>query len=242
MHHGVCAVTIILGFDRDPNGVLWAFDGSDKMAGTVEKRMRRFFAGGIAARRLKLTRRHLVDLVPILAGDIVINVGANIGEVSVTLADWGASVLAIEPDPNVLPALRANAAGRPIEVMPVAAWHEDGPLQMYIDTAHADTSVFNPSPESMFLEARRIDTLMSDRPVTRIRLIVGDAEGAEPEVLEGARETLKRTEYVSLAASAERCGERTLEACEAILKAANFDIVHREETKFCTIIGKARRD
>lgn len=231
-----------LEFRRDAGGVIWAFDGTAEMAGAVEERMRRFFNRGIAARRLKLTRRHLVDKVPILAGDFVINVGANIGEVAITLADWGASVFAIEPDPNVLPALRANAAGRPIEVVPVAAWHEDGPLQMYIDTAHGDTSAFNPSPEPTFLEARRIDTLMGDRPTTRIRLIVGDAEGAEPEVLEGARETLKRTEYVSLAASAERCGERTLDACEAMLRTANFDIIHREETKFCTIIGKARRD
>jgi FkbM family methyltransferase len=217
--------------------VHWISDGTERLA-VLPERAFRFYNNGVAKRRNMLTDRYLRGIVPIQAGDVAINFGANVGEVAVTLAERGARVIAVEPDPNVLPTLAANAAGRMIEIVPVAAWNTGGMLLMYLKSDTADTSAFNVSDDTAMIKAARIDTLMETRGTDRIRLIVGDAEGAEPEVLEGARETLKRTDYVSVCASAERCGERTVEACEAILKDAGFDIVHREDSKFCVLIGK----
>jgi FkbM family methyltransferase len=221
------------------DGVGWASDGDERIA-ALPARMFRFFRNGIASRRELVTERYLKGLVPIHPGALCVNVGANIGEVAITLAERGASVIAIEPDPNVLPALTANAAGRSIEVVPVAAWEVGGSLDMYIASDSADTSAFNVSPDLRTVACARIDTMIYERGISRVRLIVGDAEGAEPEVLLGAEKTLKITDYVSLCASAERCGERTLEACEALLAGAGFDIIHREDSGFCMLIGKSR--
>lgn len=226
------------------NGIYWVADNEAKIAAVVMERACRLFKRGIRSRCNGLLNRYLRNLVPVGANDFVINFGANIGEVSIALAERGANVLAIEPDPNVIPALLANAANSSIDVEPVAAWNSDGLIEMYIATAYGDTSAFPLSPERVaeqrLLSARRIDTLVQDRGIDRVRLIVGDAEGAEPEVLEGARETLKITDYVSVCASAERCGESTLEACEAILKAAQFDTLYRETTGFCVLIASRR--
>lgn len=221
------------------DGVHWASDGVERIA-ALPARMFRFFRNGVANRRAHLLNRYCQGLVPIPPGALCINFGANIGEAAITLAEAGASVVAIEPDPNVIAALKANAAGRSIEAVPVAAWSSDGLLQMYLNSDSADTSAFNVTERPVMVEARRIDTLIAERGIGRVHLIIGDAEGAEPEVLEGARETLKATRYVSLCASAERCGERTQEACEAILTAAGFAIIHREDSGFCTLIAKAR--
>jgi FkbM family methyltransferase len=223
------------------DGLGWVADGAERIA-AVPARMFRFFRNGIASRRELVTERYLKGLVPIHPGALCINVGANIGEVALTLADRGASVIAIEPDPGVLPALNANAAGRAIEVVPVAAWNANGHVAMRIATETADTSAFWDAPASQgaMHPSRRIDTLIAERGIARVHLICGDAEGAEPEVLEGACETLKTTSYVSLCASAERCGERTLEACEALLAGAGFDIIYREDSGFCMLIGKSR--
>ena len=224
----------------DEDGMHWVSDGVERIA-VLPPRAFRFFHRGIASRRHYLVNKYLQRLVsrPV-AGATVINLGANIGEVAMTMAEYGAHVLAIEPDPNVVPLLCANTRGRSIDVIANAAWNADGPLKLYLNSDHADTSAFNVSEQPITVEARRIDTLVAERGIGRVHLLIGDAEGAEPEVLQGARQTLRSTEYVSLRASAERCGERTLEACEALLMAAGFDILHREETGFCTLIARNR--
>jgi FkbM family methyltransferase len=223
----------------DRNGIHWVSDGFERMA-VLPDRAFRFYRFGVAARRGRLTERYLHGLVGAPHGAQVINFGANIGELAVEFASQGAAVMAIEPDPGIVPYLRANAAGRRIEVVPFAAWRADTAVDLYLRTESADSSVFNISERWTPVTARKIDTLTAVRDIKRVHLLIGDAEGAEPEVLEGAQETLKITEYVSICASAERRGESTLEACEAILKASGFDIIHREETGFCTLIAKSR--
>jgi FkbM family methyltransferase len=221
------------------DGLHWVSDGYERIA-ALPARIFRFFRSGIAVRRNSLVNSYLQEMVTVGPGDTVVNIGANIGEIAITLAEQGAAVIAIEPDPNVLPLLGANAFGRNIEIVPASAWNTDGAIKMYLASDSADTSVFNVSEHEAMVNSRRIDTLMQERGIERVRLIIGDVEGAEPEALEGARETLKTTDYVSIRASAERAGESTLEACEAILGQAGFDIIYREETGFCTLIAEAK--
>jgi FkbM family methyltransferase len=227
-----------------PDGVFWVSDGEDRMA-ALPKRALRFLRSGIASRCNGLVDRYLKGIVPVGEGDTVVNFGANIGEVAVTLAKRGARVIAIEPDPNILPFLAANAEGKRIEIAPVAAWYLDGDVEVHIATDTADTSVFEPKPgrstSRMSLPCRTIDGIVADRGIDRVRLIVGDAEGAEPEVLAGAFATLAMTDYVSISCSDERCGQTTIDTCERILWNSGFETVHRESTKFCILIGKNRR-
>lgn len=225
------------------DGFFWVHDGIRKIAVAVENRIYRFYHRGIDKRLEYLTRHYLGGgVVPVPPGAYCINVGANVGEVALALADREACVLAIEPDPYVLPALEANADafGPYIAVFPGAAWKVDGVLPMYLNTDSADTSAFNETSAEFQARAAKIDTIVEGLDIPRVHLIVGDAEGAEPEVLEGASETLKITDYVSIRASAERNGESTQEACEKILTCAGFDIIYKEEEKFRTLIGKNR--
>lgn len=229
-----------MAVDRD--GVHWVYDGRDRIAAAVEKRIMRFFYYGIAARLATLRLRYLRDLIAIPRHSLIVNFGANIGELAVALTDLGGFVIAVEPDPNVLAALSANARGRMIEPVPVAVWRVDEPVKLYLNSQSADTSVFPVSDEAITVDGRTIDSLIAERGIERVHLIIGDAEGAEPEVLEGARKTLPITSYVSVNASAERQGERTLEACEAILTDAGFDTIHRDDSGFCMLIARNRRE
>lgn len=231
------------------DGFYWLHDGSRKIAVAVEKRIYRFYHRGIDKRLEYLTGHYLGGgVVPVPPGAYCIDVGANVGEVALAPADRDACVLAIEPDPYVLPALQANADacgasaafGSYITVFPGSAGEDDVLSTMYLNTDSADTSAFNETSAEFQAEAAKIDTIVEGRDISRVHLIVGDAEGAEPEVLEGASETLKITDYVSIRASAERNGESTQQACEKILAGAGFDIIYKEEDKFRTLIGKNR--
>ena len=118
----------------------------------------------------------------------------------------------------------ANAKGRYITVWPYVAWKTKESIDLYIATRRGDTSVINESPEKIQVEAVDIDSLYFPSPY----LILGDAEGAEPEVLLGAKDTLTRTKYVSIRVGQERAGRCSGPECRAILEDAGFKILQDE--------------
>jgi len=213
------------------DGITWFHDGKDRIAAANDWRARRYLYRGLDRRFGRLLRDYLGNgLIDIRDGDRVINFGANIGEVALALNRKGAHVLAIEPDPNVLPALEANAKGRRIDVATAVAWREDCYVDLHIATEKGDTSVINSSQETIPRQAHRLDTMVKTLygDAARVDLIVGDAEGAEPEVLLGATEALKRTRYVSIRVGAERNGKCPGPECRAILEQAGFTILMDE--------------
>lgn len=222
------------------DGCYWVDDGTGRIAVLPEKkRLMRHYAKGIAARLDQVTGSYLRGKIKIPAGAVCINVGANVGEVSLRLAMMGAGqVIAIEPDPQTFRILRANVGDNPIIPLNAAAWRSDEEVKIFLLPEKADTSIFNESDRSTMASGRRLDSIAADYGLDRIHLILGDAEGAEPEVLEGASGILNKTNYVSLRCSAERNGETTLDRCESILRDFDFDIIHRDASGFCTLIGK----
>lgn len=219
------------------SGIIWFHDGKDRIAAANAWRVQRYLYRGIDRRFKALMRDYLGNgLIDIPDGARVVNFGANIGEVALALNRKGAHVVAIEPDPNVLPALMANARGRRIDVCPYVAWCEDGKIKLNIATEKGDTSVINPSSETIEAYALRLDTIAGfGKNRLPVHLIVGDAEGAEPEVLQGATEVLKRTRYVSIRVGAERNGKCPGPECREILERAGFSILMDENE---ILIGK----
>lgn len=224
-----------------PDGVIWFHDGKDRIAAVNEWRIRRYLYRGVDWRFNALLRDYLgKGLIDIPAGSHVINFGANIGEVALALNRKGARVVAVEPDPHVLPALYANAASRHISVWPVVLWNKNCSINLNIATEKGDTSVINASEKTVEATAIPLDVLTDsfDLRIREPHLIVGDAEGAEPEVLLGATETLKRTRYVSIRVGAERNGKCPGPECREILEQAGFTILMDENE---ILIGENRQ-
>jgi FkbM family methyltransferase len=209
----------ILTFElRD--GLLWVSDGSQQLA-IVSEHRRNLYKRGIRWRFRRLLRHYRIgSMISVRPGDQVVNCGANIGELSIALAKLGANVTAIEPDPTTLKCLRANLKESDVQIVPVGLWDSDTSLTFYQKPEDADTSAFNQFGHPTELAVRRLDTLITS--AGPIRLLVGDAEGAEPEVLRGADKILSRIAFVSFDCGPERNGQSTLEACEDILAAAGF--------------------
>lgn len=162
-------------------------------------------------------------------GDIVIDIGANIGEFGLACAERGCSVFAFEPDPDVQSALRANTTDvAAVSVFPIALWHCDDMLTFYRKGATADSSLIdNGSAVKINIAARRLDSIEGIAAAGPIQLLKCDAEGAEPEVLEGAAGLLERVRWVAIDCGPERgmAGERTEIPCRKILERAGFEII-----------------
>lgn len=223
---------------RHDDGTLLLNDGIREIAVVARARANKY-RNGILARQMLLARQYrLGTLVKVGSSDLCVNCGANIGEVTMWLAHRGARVIAVEPDPATLVPLRYNLANeRNVNIVPKGLWNTDGEVTFYQKPDTADTSAFNEWGEPVVIPVAKLDSLMAeyDEP---IQLLVGDAEGAEPEVLEGGRDTLKRTRYVSLDVGAERRGVSTKEVCRKQLLDLGFTII--AETRHNKLVAVRR--
>lgn len=164
-------------------------------------------------------------------GDTVIDIGANIGEFSLAQAARGARVFAIEGDPRVYACLSRNIAGvAEITAEQALIWNTEETLTFYSEPRKADSSIFKPmsdeAVEAISLPATMLDRFAERHGIDRVDLLKCDAEGAEPEVIEGARELLARTRQVAFDTGAERLGEETSDDVERLLTGLGFSVSH----------------
>ncbi len=138
----------------------------------------------------------------IRAGDVVLDCGANIGVFTRTALDLGASkVIAIEPAPENIECLRRNfpkeiAAGT-VVLVPKGVWHQEDELTLNVDPANpaADSFVMTPkgsTPSEVKMPLTTIDLLVEELGLTDVDFIKMDIEGAEPNAIDGSRQTLQR--------------------------------------------------
>lgn len=203
---------------------------SDGMTVAVARRSRlEYYLLGIEERERTLIREYFLADVPFTAGDLVIDIGANIGEVSRLLARRYSTVpLAFEPSRPEFRALEDNLASASGRTWQDVLWSAEEPVEFFDANDTGDSSVFAPpgATDSERRQATTLDLALSgstyaDRP---IRLMKLEAEGAEPEILLGARETLERVEHVVADVGPERgvARESTLFAVYELLRGAGF--------------------
>ena len=139
-------------------------------------------------------------------GGVAIDVGANLGEWAVPLARRvgpSGRMLAIEPAPRAATALEktlvANALAQ-AEVIRCAIGDHDGTVEFavpIVTSVRVDTGAARIGPAAAGQEAlkvvlRSLDSLAAEHRLNRIDLIKIDVEGAERQVLDGARASLAR--------------------------------------------------
>lgn len=144
-------------------------------------------------------------------GDVVYDIGANIGIYCRVLCQWfgAARVIAFEPMGQNVQLLRANVAlgdlADRIDVFALALGNTDGQEDLQIDDVRSSTAALSSvtggaasagrshlhlPPLTERVTVARLDTLLEDHPLPPPQVMKIDTEGAEAMVLEGARDTL----------------------------------------------------
>ena len=219
-----------VSFDADEQLFIVKSDGTETFV--ARRNQLNKYTGGSNARAQDLANEYLLDRVRFSPGDVVIDVGANIGEVSRLLtARHGVTPIAIEPDRREFAALARNLCGFNAETHNALLWSEEAELPFFDANDSGDSSVFNSGGglRSEVRQATTLDLILEDSVHAKgpIRLIKLEAEGAEPEVLLGGRKTLLRTHYVTADLGPERGVEQesTLAPVHEILTSHGFRIV-----------------
>lgn len=219
-----------VGVRREGDHYVIRTDGRDVAVASALRWM--MYRRGWANRLERLSWQFGVgERVTVAAGDTVIDIGANIGEFSLAQAARGARAFPVEGDPRVFACLQRNVAGV-AGITPVSAllWKEETDLTFYSEPRKADSSIFRPQSEetvaAITLPATTLDKLAERHGLDRIDLVKCDAEGAEPEVIEGGRDVLARARQVAFDTGAERLGQETSDDVERLLRGLGFTVTH----------------
>jgi FkbM family methyltransferase len=168
-------------------------------------------------------------------GDIFIDCGANVGDLKLwfILNCININYIGFEPSPVEFSCLQENV--KPSKVHNVGLWKDNGELKFYISSQPADSSLIEPVAydEVITTKVCRLDSFID----TKIKCLKLEAEGAEPEILEGLGDKLKLVEFITADLGYERgveC-ESTLAPVTNFLLQNNFELVDVEHKRICAL-------
>jgi FkbM family methyltransferase len=218
--------SVIFGHDENLNLYFARDTKSDNRVFVSDRKRLQLYKGGITERQLWILRDYSLPRDLISKDDVVVDIGANIGELGLWVNNCGGRYIAFEPDPTAYLALQNNILNG--DLYDVAISDSVGTADFYISTSEADSSLFKPSVTDDVITVRTatLDSFLEEVGApAKIRLLKVEAEGMEPEVLAGAVKTLKNVEYIAVDAGPERGGANTVPGVFNILNSKDFEVV-----------------
>jgi FkbM family methyltransferase len=175
-------------------------------------------------------------------GDVVIDVGANVGTTTLAAAaivGERGHVVAIEPHPRIFGYLSANVAlnaANNVQLHNTALGEQPGTVR-FTDERADDFNGVTTAADAMTLPIRRLDDLLGEPPA--ISLLKIDVEGFELFVLRGSTRTLAATDCVFFESNAEHFARRQY-ACGDVLRllmAHGFRVYRRDGAAAVAEVG-----
>lgn len=185
---------------------------------------------GIDNRENFLFNSYCLQNIKFNNNDVVIDCGANSGDLFLRLnklikAD---NYIAIEPNPSDFRILSLNVPKESI-LINKALGNVNSKLSFYVSTSSGDSSLIEPVKydDIIKVDVVRLDELLLDLKKTKIKLLKLEAEGFEPEILEGLGSSIKYCEYISVDGGYERGinAEQTFTSITNYLLTNGFEIV-----------------
>jgi FkbM family methyltransferase len=194
-------------------------------------RLRRYFFG-IQEQCNLLSRIYLLEHVFLNNDDILIDCGANNGEIGIWAKQHQLKYYAFEPEPLESRCCDLNNYNGKAKTIRKGLWSSKTTRRWYSNPESADSSLIKTSNPVFVNEIKTttLDDFLQKNNIDRVRILKLEAEGAEPEVLMGALKVLHKIDYITVDCGYERGVERKhtfIEVC-SILKSYNFDIVAAE--------------
>ena len=131
-------------------------------------------------------------------GDIVFDCGANMGLFSALAINGGGDVYSFEPTPHTRAYLLKYDQIYPnnIHIFPHALSDKEGETEFYVGSnLNGENSIGNLSgtcKERIIVPMKTIDNFVKEKEIVKVDFIKADIEGAERNMLLGAKEILKK--------------------------------------------------
>lgn len=188
-----------------------------------------FFVEGIEKRLIDLQKQYLTNQIKLNNDSIVIDCGANIGEFSLAVLKYNHKIklYCFEPEEREFEILKKNLNGYNANIFNMALANYDGQIELFSKNASGDSSIIE-TEDSVVKKVKCImlSTFFASNKITECTLLKLEAEGAEPEILEGASEALDKIKYISVECGPERGinQDKTILSVHKLLK-KKFDLI-----------------
>jgi FkbM family methyltransferase len=135
-----------------------------------------------------------------------------------------ARYVGFEPNPKDFICLKRNVGA--LCSRNIGLWNKEGLIPFYVYDSHASSSFIQPPAFTQVINVPA-STLSTQFPHEKIRLLKLEAEGAEPEVLEGAIPILPSIDYISADVGPERGihEQETREIVVNMLESHGFELI-----------------
>jgi len=170
---------------------------------------------------------YCLDSIDFSSGDIIFDCGANVGELNLTLKNYNQELEyhAFEPDKEAFECLKLNYPDSKSNFLNIGLSDTNSERTLYLDGSGGNSSFVNfGSKEETTVESKTLDSLSFTKTIKLLKL---DAEGFEPEVLQGSVNTLPLINYISVDFGSERGIEQsnTVTQVNKFLYENNFNLV-----------------
>lgn len=161
------------------------------------------YLNGLEKRLKGLFEEYLLGELEFNDGDIILDCGANIGELGLYFKFFKPYIdyRCFEPSPREFKCLKLNL-GEYGMANNVGLWNEEGQLDFFICSETADSSLIKPKhyTDVIQIPVKTLDDFVGE-PIKLLKL---EAEGAEPEILKGLKINHKYIENFSCDVGFER--------------------------------------
>jgi FkbM family methyltransferase len=190
------------------------------------------YGGGFKKRKYELLSTYLIKNLEFKDDDVVIDIGANNGDFYLCF-DKKIKYYAYEPSPVVFSNLEYNIKNQNLYNLGLSN-SEDSKIDFYLKDEFGDSSIL---PINNYTKKISIETTTLDKEIDkiqqRIKLIKLEAEGFEPEILQGLKKHLNSVEYITIDCGFERGvkQESTIAECSNYLIKNNFKMINFGATR-----------
>ena len=198
------------------------------------------YENGVKKRAQSLANCYFLNQIKFDDGDIFLDCGANVGDLKIwfDLQKININYVGFEPSPIEFSCLKENV--QPSTVHNIGLWNTDGELEFFVSSQGADSSLIEPLSfdEKIKVPVKRLEFYVS----SKIKLLKLEAEGAEPEILEGLGDKLNLVEYISADLGYERgvqC-ESTLVPVTNFLLERDFELIDVSHGRICALYKNKR--
>jgi len=146
---------------------------------------------------------YCLDKLSFKDGDLILDCGANVGELFFGLSQKFENFryIGFEPDPITFKCLEKNLTKSNNEYYNIALGEKDGQADLFLDSEGGDSSlIYFGEAKKIKVETRALDSFNFGK----IKLFKLEAEGYEFEVLKGSKNSLGNIEFISVDYGPER--------------------------------------
>lgn len=201
------------------DGTFCAYDGTNQILFCRWKRRTRY-KKGVGSGIDRIAWEYGLHTLIIERPGIFIDCGANVGELGMWARDIGFEYVPFEPEELEAICCDSNNFGGKRKTVRSALWKENTTLSFYSKPDSADSSIFEikDNKGKQEVDAITLDSKKLLLDPSKENILKLEAEGAEPEVLLGAQESLDAIKFV-----VADCGyERGIDQNHTFIEVLNF--------------------